>query len=184
MQDLGNSDRRRGAPRGGAINPATEDRPTSRPSAEMFGTEPSSGPHAPGLWVYLLVGVAFGIVLTKSEVISWFRIQEMFRFQGFHMFGVFATALPTATIGVQLLKRRWRRTLGGDPIAVPRKHLGKGVRYAVGGTIFGLGWALTGACPGPLFALLGSGVGVIAVAIASAMLGTWTYGLLRGRLPH
>ena len=162
---------------------ATEER-ESRTSAEMLGVEPTSGPYAPGLWVYLLVGIAFGFVLTKSEVISWFRIQEMFRFQGFHMYGVFATALPTATIGVQLLKRRWCRTLGGDAIAIPPKQLGKGVRYAVGGTIFGLGWALTGACPGPLFALLGSGVGVIVVAIASAMLGTWTYGLLRDKLPH
>ena len=161
-----------------------DERAPSRSSTSMFGAAPSSGPHAPGLWVYLLVGVAFGIVLTKSEVISWFRIQEMFRFQGFHMFGVFATALPTATISVQLLKRRWCRTLGGDAIAVPRKHLGSGVRYAAGGTIFGLGWALTGACPGPLFALLGSGVGIIVVAIVSAMLGTWTYGALRGTLPH
>ena len=184
MPDLRNSDRRRAAPEGGAINGATEERPTPRVSTAIFSEAPSSGPHAPGLWVYLLVGVAFGIVLTKSEVISWFRIQEMFRFQGFHMFGVFATALPTATVGVQLLKRRWRRTLGGDAIEVPRKHLGSGVRYAVGGTIFGLGWALTGACPGPLFALLGSGVGVIVIAIVAAMLGTWTYGLLRGALPH
>ena len=184
MTDPRDSDRRREAPEGGAINLATEDRPTSRPSGELFGTEPSQGAHAPGLWVYLLVGVAFGFVLTKSEVISWFRIQEMFRFQGFHMYGVFATALPTATIGVQLLKRRWRRTLGGDAITVPRKQLGKGVRYAVGGTIFGLGWALTGACPGPLFALLGSGVTTMAVAIASAMLGTWTYGRVRHHLPH
>jgi uncharacterized membrane protein YedE/YeeE len=144
----------------------------------------AAAPHAPGLWVYLLVGVLFGIVLTKSEVISWFRIQEMFRFQGFHMFGVFATALPTAIIGVQAMKRRAARTLGGDPIAIPSKVLGSGVRYAAGGTIFGLGWALTGACPGPLFALLGSGAGVIAVAIASAMLGTWSYARLRSRLPH
>jgi uncharacterized protein len=149
------------------------------------GDDVSEGaPHAPGLWVYLLVGVVFGIVLTKSEVISWFRIQEMFRFQGFHMFGVFATALPTAIIGVQTMKRRAARTLGGDPIVIPRKVLGSGVRYAAGGTIFGLGWALTGACPGPLFALLGSGVGVIGVAISSAMLGTWTYARLRSRLPH
>ena len=139
---------------------------------------------APGLWIYLLVGTVFGIVLTKGEAISWFRIQEMFRFQGFHMFGIFATALPTAIIGVQLLKRRWRRTLAGEVIVVPPKHLGSGVRYAVGGTIFGLGWALTGACPGPLFALLGSGVTTMAVAIASAMLGTWTYGRLRHHLPH
>jgi uncharacterized protein len=141
-------------------------------------------PHAPGLWIYLLVGVLFGIVLTKSEVISWFRIQEMFWFQGFHMFGVFATALPTAIVGVQTMKRRAARTLGGEPIAIPNKVLGSGVRYAAGGTIFGLGWALTGACPGPLFALLGSGVGVMIVVILSAMLGTWTYGLLRSRLPH
>ncbi len=146
--------------------------------------EQTRDPSAPGLWVYLLVGIAFGVVLTKGEAISWFRIQEMFRFQGFHMYGIFATALPTAIIGVQLLKRRWRRTLGGDAIVVPPKHLGSGVRYAVGGTIFGLGWALTGACPGPLFALLGGGVTTMVVAIASAMLGTWTYGRLRHRLPH
>jgi hypothetical protein len=145
---------------------------------------PRSDPHAPGLWVYLLAGIAFGVVLTKGEAISWFRIQEMFRFQGFHMFGIFATALPTAIVGVQLLKRQWRRTLAGEPLIIPPKHLGSGVRYAAGGTIFGLGWALTGACPGPLFALLGSGVTTMTVAIAAAMLGTWTYGRLRSRLPH
>jgi uncharacterized protein len=149
-----------------------------------WSTPPQVDPRAPGLWVYLLAGIAFGFVLTKGEAISWFRIQEMFRFQGFHMFGIFATALPTAIVGVQLLKRRWRRTLGGSPIEIPPKHLGTGVRYAAGGTIFGLGWALTGACPGPLFALLGSGVTTMAVAIAAAMLGTWTYGRLRHRLPH
>ena len=102
-------------------------------------TAPTSDARAPGLWVYLLVGTIFGIVLTKGEAISWFRIQEMFRFQGFHMFGIFATALPTAIVGVQLLKRRWRRTLGGAPIVVPPKHLGSGTRYALGGTLFGLG---------------------------------------------
>jgi uncharacterized membrane protein YedE/YeeE len=155
-----------------------------RPRSSTFGVAPSRGPYAPGLWIYLLVGILFGITITKAEVISWFRIQEMFRFQGFHMFGIFATALPTAIVSVQLLKRRWGRTLGGDAIVVPPKTLGRGVRYAVGGTIFGLGWALTGACPGPLFALLGSGVGVMSVAIASAMLGTWTYARVRERLPH
>ena len=136
------------------------------------------------LLLFLALGTVFGIVITKAEVISWFRIQEMFRFQGFHMFGVFATALPTAIIGVQALKRRWGRTLGGDPIVVPTKRLGRGIRYGAGGIVFGLGWALTGACPGPLFALLGSGVGVISVAIVSAMLGTWVYGRVRGALPH
>ncbi|MEO6528581.1 MAG: DUF6691 family protein [Gemmatimonadaceae bacterium] len=159
-------------------------RETAISNSFLANDAPSGAPHAPGLWVYLLVGVLFGITITKAEVISWFRIQEMFRFQGFHMFGVFATALPTAIVTVQLLKRRWGRTLGGDPIVVPPKHLGTGVRYSVGGTIFGLGWALTGACPGPLFALLGSGVGVMSVSIMSAMLGTWTYARLRGRLPH
>jgi uncharacterized membrane protein YedE/YeeE len=155
------------------------------PSSAFTSSEETSGaPYAPGLWVYLLVGVLFGIVITKSEVISWFRIQEMFRFQGFHMYGVFATALPTAIITVQALKRRWGRTLAGDRIVIPPKQLGTGVRYVAGGTIFGLGWALTGACPGPLFALLGSGVGVISVAILSAMLGTWTYGRVRSALPH
>lgn len=153
-------------------------------STYEWGPTPMADSVGPRLWVYVVVGTLFGIVLTKGEAISWFRIQEMFRFQGFHMFGIFATALPTAIVGVQLLKRRWRRTLGGAPIVIPPKHLGRGVRYAVGGTIFGLGWALTGACPGPLFALAGSGATTMFVAIASAMLGTWTYARLRARLPH
>ena len=136
------------------------------------------------LWVYLVAGVVFGIVITKAEVISWFRIQEMFRFQGFHMFGIFGTALPTAVLTVQLLKRRRARALGGVPIEIPAKTLGSGIRYIAGGSIFGLGWALTGACPGPLFALLGSGVTVMAAVIASALVGAWTYGALRPRLPH
>jgi uncharacterized membrane protein YedE/YeeE len=136
-----------------------------------------------GLLLYFVVGTLFGIVITKGEVISWFRIQEMFRFQGFHMFGVFATALPTAIVSVQWLKR-WGGTIGGQSIRIPPKPLGCGVRYAVGGVLFGLGWALTGACPGPLFALAGSGVSVITVSIVSALVGTWTYGVLRPRLPH
>jgi hypothetical protein len=107
------------------------------------------------------VGLFFGILLVKAEVISWFRIQEMFRFQGFHMFGIFATALPVAIISVQLIKRRGARTLSGEPVTIPPKTMGSGMRYIVGGITFGLGWALTGACPGPLFALLGSGIGVI-----------------------
>jgi hypothetical protein len=137
----------------------------------------------PGLLLYFLVGILFGIVITKGEVISWFRIQEMFRFQGFYMFGVFATALATAIPSVQWLKRR-ARTLGGEAIQIPPKAIGSGIRYAVGGAIFGLGWAFTGACPGPLFALAGGGVPVMFVAIVAAMAGTWTYGLLRPRLPH
>jgi len=137
-----------------------------------------------GLLLFGIAGLAFGVVLVKSEVISWFRIQEMFRFQGVHMFGIFATALPVATLTVQAMLRWGVRTLDGDRIVVPPKQLGWGIRYAVGGVLFGVGWALTGACPGPLFALLGSGVGVIGIAIASALAGTWTYGYLRERLPH
>lgn len=133
---------------------------------------------------YFIAGALFGFAITKAEVISWFRIQEMFRFQGFHMFGMFATALPIAILSVQFVKRRGMRTLGGDEIHVPPKQLGSGARYAIGGTIFGLGWALVGACPGPLFALLGSGVTVIGASIVSALVGTWTYGVLRPKLPH
>ena len=146
---------------------------------------PPQSSHRPlGLWVYCVVGTLFGIVITKGEVISWFRIQEMFRFQGFHMFGIFATALPTAILTVQALKRWAVRTVRGESITIPPKQFGRGIRYVAGGVIFGIGWALTGACPGPLFALLGSGLGVIVVAIASALAGTWIYGLLRPRLPH
>jgi len=137
-----------------------------------------------GLWVYLLVGVVFGTVITKSEVISWFRIQEMFRFQGFHMFGIFATALPTAILTVQAMKRGSARTIHGERIVVAGKNWGSGIRYVAGGIIFGLGWALVGACPGPLFALLGSGVSVMPVVLTSALAGTWVYGLLRSALPH
>ena len=133
---------------------------------------------------YLFAGLVFGIIITKGEVISWFRIQEMFRFQGFHMFGVFATALPTAILTVQLLKRARVRALTGMEVSIPPKTLGTGRRYVFGGILFGIGWALTGACPGPLFALLGSRVPAISVVILSAVAGTWTYGALRNSLPH
>jgi uncharacterized membrane protein YedE/YeeE len=147
-----------------------------------FATEEDGSAH--GLWVYLLVGIVFGIVITKAEVISWFRIQEMFRFQGFHMFGIFGTALPVAILSVQLIKRYRVRSTLGTPVVIPPKTLGSGIRYVAGGVTFGLGWALTGACPGPLFALWGSGVGVMGVVVLSAMGGAWAYGWLRPRLPH
>jgi hypothetical protein len=134
--------------------------------------------------VYLIPGVAFGIVLTKSEVLSWFRIQEMFRFQSFRMYGIIGTAVVTAAISVALIKRLGLKSVSGEVISLPPKQLGSGIRYAVGGTFFGVEWALTGACPWPLFALLGNGVSVMLMAILSALLGTWVYGLLRPRLPH
>ena len=133
---------------------------------------------------YLLLGVCFGTVLTKSEVLSWFRIQEMFRFQSPRMYEIIASAVVVAAVSVALIKRLGLKTISGEPIAIQPKSLGLGVRYAVGGTIFGLGWALTGACPGPLFALVGNGITVMIAAIGSALAGTWLYGLLRPRLPH
>ncbi|MDA0379549.1 MAG: YeeE/YedE thiosulfate transporter family protein [Bacteroidetes bacterium] len=133
---------------------------------------------------YLLVGIYFGIIFTKSEVISWFRIQEMFRFQAFHMYGIIGSAVVVAALSVQIIKRYKIRSLDGSEIHIPPKELGKGTRYWAGGTIFGLGWALTGACPGPMFALVGYGVPVMLVAIAAAVAGTYTYGVLRPRLPH
>ncbi len=136
------------------------------------------------LLIYLLLGVGFGITLTKSEVLSWFRIQEMFRFQSPRMYEIIASAVVVAAVSVAIIKKLGLKTMSGEPIAIPAKTLGLGVRYAAGGTIFGLGWALTGACPGPLFALVGNGVTVRIVAIGSALAGTWLYGFLRWRLPH
>ena len=133
---------------------------------------------------YLLVGIYFGIIFTKSEVISWYRIQEMFRFQAFHMYGIIGSAVVVAAISVQIIKRFKIRSFDGSEINIPPKVMGKGTRYWLGGIIFGLGWALTGACPGPMLALVGSGVPVMLIAIAAAVAGTYTYGVLRPKLPH
>jgi uncharacterized membrane protein YedE/YeeE len=145
---------------------------------------PALGGGARGLVVYLLLGAYFGIVITKAQVVSWFRIQEMFRFQGFHMYGIIGTAVLVAAVSVGWIRRQGARTLAGELIEIPRKEMKTGVRYAAGGTVFGLGWALTGACPGPLLALVGSGVTVMIVAACAALVGTWTYGYLRPRMPH
>ncbi|WP_394767880.1 DUF6691 family protein [Ferruginibacter sp.] len=131
---------------------------------------------------YLLAGTAFGIILVKSEVISCFRIQEMFRLQSFHMYGVIGSAVITAIISVQLIKRFNIKTLGGEIIELPQKKFNKGQIY--GGLLFGFGWALTGACPGPMFAQIGTGALVVVVTLFSALAGTWMYGLLREKLPH
>lgn len=133
---------------------------------------------------YFLLGVLFGAVLLESEVISWFRVQEMFRFQAFHMFGIIGSALVVAAVGLETLRRLQLTDAVGSPIGPASKTLGTGIRYLAGGSMFGVGWALTGACPGPLVALVGSGAPVMAVAFMSAVAGTWTYGYLRPRLPH
>ena len=131
---------------------------------------------------YSAVGIIFGIVFVKAEVISWFRIQEMFRLQSFHMFGVIGTAVVTGMISVALIKKFKIKTIYGEPIVFQTKTFNKG--QIIGGIIFGLGWALTGACPGPLFAQIGTGAFVVAVVILSGIAGTWTYGYIREKLPH
>lgn len=133
---------------------------------------------------YFLVGCAFGFVLTEAEAISWFRIQEMFRFQAFHMYGIISTAILVAGASLTAIKRLGLRTPEGTALGLDPKPVGTGIRYVAGGSIFGVGWALTGACPGPLVALVAGGVPVMLVALASALAGTWTYGFLRSRLPH
>jgi uncharacterized protein len=133
---------------------------------------------------YVLLGTVFGALLVEAEVVSWFRIQEMFRFDAFHMYGIIATAVITAALSLQVIRRLALQDDAGAPIGLEPKAFGKGVRYIVGGTLFGLGWALTGACPGPLVALVGAGMPVFLIVILSALVGTWTYGRLRPRLPH
>ena len=137
-----------------------------------------------GLLRYLALGVLFGILLIKSDVVSWFRIHEMFRFQAFHMYGIIGSAVLTAGVSLQVIKRDGLRSLGGEDIVMPAKSLGRGTRYWLGGTLFGLGWGIIGACPGPLFALVGGGVTVMLVALLGAIAGTWIHGTLRPRLPH
>ncbi len=134
---------------------------------------------------FVAAGTLLGILFMKSEVLSWYRIQEMFRFQSFHMYGVIAGALAVAAVSIQLIRALNVRDWNGAPIVIPPKQLTpRGVRYWAGGTIFGLGWGLLGACPGPMFALFGAGITAIAIAIVSAMAGTWVYGALQSRLPH
>lgn len=133
---------------------------------------------------YLLAGIFFGFVLVKSEVISWFRIQEMFRFDAFHMYGIIGLGVVVAMISIQIIKKLNVKDNNGNPITIPPKNPKQVTRYLAGGTLFGFGWALTGACPGPLFTLAGAGYGIILVPIASAILGTWVYGVLRPKLPH
>jgi uncharacterized membrane protein YedE/YeeE len=131
---------------------------------------------------YVAVGIAFGIVFVKAEIISWFRIQEMFRLQSFHMYGVIGSAVIVGMVSVYLIKKFNVKTIYGETIEFHPKTFNKGQIY--GGLLFGLGWAITGACPGPLFAQIGSGASVIIITLLSATLGTWIYGFIREKLPH
>lgn len=133
--------------------------------------------------VYLLIGTFFGIVMYKSEAASWFRIYEMFQFQSIHMYGLMGTALAVGIIVVQYIKRNKVKDITGNPIVIADKD--KSIpRYLIGGILFGLGWALAGACPGPMFVLTGAGYFPILVVILGAVLGTWFYGLIKDKLPH
>lgn len=131
---------------------------------------------------YLLFGIAFGFVLIKGEVISWFRIQEMFRFQSFHMYGVICSAICVGLISILIIKKFKIKTFSGEPISIAPKEFSKG--NVIGGFLFGIGWALTGACPGPIYALFGSGIWVYSIVLLSAVLGTYCYGCIMKKLPH
>lgn len=131
---------------------------------------------------FLILGFFFGVVLIKAEVISWFRIQEMFRFQAFQMYGIIGSAVVIGIISVWLIKKYNIKTINGEEIEIAPKQFSKGNIY--GGLIFGFGWAMTGACPGPLFALVGSGLLIVAVVLVSAILGTFVYGIIKNKLPQ
>ncbi|WP_426429620.1 DUF6691 family protein [Winogradskyella sp. HB-48] len=132
---------------------------------------------------FLFVGIFFGIVLVKSEAVSWYRIFEMFKFQSFHMYGIIGTAVTTGIILLLIAKKGRLKTTEGTDIRVPLKDKGL-IRYVVGGSIFGLGWALCGACPGPMYILVGTGLFSMLIVIAAALAGTFVYGLLKSKLPH
>lgn len=132
---------------------------------------------------YLLIGIFFGIVMYKSEAASWFRIYEMFQFQSFHMYGIIGSAVLLGALGIQVIKKNNLRSFFGEPIKITAKEKGF-TNYIVGGFIFGLGWALAGACPGPIYTLIGAGYFPILIVFIGALLGTFIYGVLRKKLPH
>lgn len=157
---------------------------TSTPHIPGVHTKPSSTPHtATGLLVYLLAGLYFGVVLVKSEAASWYRIQEMFRFESFHMFGLMGSAVLTGMVTTMLLRRSGLNSRDGQTIRVTDKEKGWR-RYVLGGLTFGVGWGLAGVCPGPIFVLLGAGVWPMLLVLAFALLGTYFYGAFKDRLPH
>jgi len=132
---------------------------------------------------YLLVGVLFGIMMIKSEAVSWYRIYEMFHFQSFHMYGIIGTAVVVGMIGVQWMKKKNIKDSNGNPIYLEPKDKGF-KRYLIGGTLFGLGWGLVGTCPGPIFVLIGAGFYPVILILIGALIGTFLYGLMKNKLPH
>lgn len=132
---------------------------------------------------YIIVGFIFGIILTKAEAVSWYRIYEMFHFQSFHMYGIIGVAVVTGLIGIQIIRRKKLKDIDGNSIYIQDKEKGN-IRYWIGGTIFGLGWAMVGACPGPIFILLGAGFISVGLILLGAIFGTFLYGLIKDKLPH
>jgi uncharacterized membrane protein YedE/YeeE len=132
---------------------------------------------------YLFVGFVFGIVLTKSEAVSWYRIYEMFQFQSFHMYGIIMVAIATGIVGLQFIKRNKLKNIKGEVIAIQDKESGS-LRYWIGGILFGMGWALVGSCPGPIFILIGAGFLPLLIVLLGALLGTFLYGLFKDKLPQ
>ncbi|MCL6461756.1 MAG: YeeE/YedE family protein [Flavobacterium micromati] len=135
------------------------------------------------IFKYLIVGFIFGIVLTKSEAVSWYRIYEMFQFQSFHMYGIISVAILTGIIGIQIIKKNNVKDSSGEPIIIEDKEKGS-ARYWLGGLFFGLGWALVGSCPGPIFILIGAGFWTVFIVLFGALLGTYLYGVFKNKLPH
>ncbi len=149
------------------------------------GVEGLSPTRSESLWPYLVLGLFLGIVFTRSEVVSWFRIQEMFRFQAFHMYGIIGSAVAVAALGVWLLQRFRVVSYTGRTMEISRPPFEPpGYQFWLGGTAFGLGWGLLGACPGPLYVLIGNGLTVMIAALLAAIAGAWTYGAVRRHLPH
>lgn len=132
---------------------------------------------------FFLTGIFFGIVLTKAEAVSWYRIYEMFQFQSFHMYGIISVAIATGIIGIQFIKRNNIKAIDGSTIIIKDKEKGS-ARYIIGGIFFGLGWGLVGSCPGPIFILLGAGVFPVVLVLIGALMGTILYGILKDKLPH
>ena len=132
---------------------------------------------------YILVGFFFGIVLTKAEAVSWYRIYEMFQFQSFHMYGIIMTAIFVGVVGIQIIKRNKLKDIDGNLLTIQDKEKGS-ARYWIGGVLFGLGWAMVGACPGPIFILLGAGFMSVGIILIGALIGTFLYGVLKDKLPH
>lgn len=135
------------------------------------------------LFRFLIIGIIFGIVLTKAEAVSWYRIYEMFMFQSFHMYGIIMVAISTGFVGIQIIKKKKINSFIGVPILIEEKERGF-VRYIIGGIMFGLGWGLVGCCPGPIFILFGTGIYAIGIVLLGALLGTFIYGMLKDILPH